>query len=85
MGTLIAVRLRERCFVRGGAMFNAGETVALPPAEAQTLLSSGVAVPIETEEESTMPAKEPSQVKAPEQAPKDKMIRRAPWQKGGRG
>jgi len=86
MGTLIALRLRERCFVRGGAMFNAGELVALSPAEAQTLLASGVAVLAETKEEKpAMPTKATTQPKAPDRPPQDKMIRRAPWQKGGRG
>lgn len=80
------LRLRAAFQSRGGALYNAGETVAVSDDLADDLIARGIAdlVPPnpqpDTEETPAMPANG----KSLDRPPKHTMIRRPPVKKGGR-
>lgn len=80
------MRLRAAFQSRGGALYNPGETVAMPEDVAADLVTRGIAEPVtpspqpETEETPAMSANG----KSLDRPPRDTMLRRPPVKKGGR-
>ena len=83
MTDLVPVLLRVAFHMRGGALYQAGETATFAPDVADWLIGRGIARPLVPDTASENPQESPMPAKALDKAPKDTMIKRAPIKKGG--